>query len=61
MGRSTEGATGRGEPRPLREMPAALCAGLAWLFTDIDDTLTTDGLLPASLLTKCQISEYENV
>jgi hypothetical protein len=36
-----------GLPRPLDELPAELCRRLAYLFTDIDDTLTRDGLLPA--------------
>jgi HAD superfamily hydrolase (TIGR01484 family) len=30
---------------PAAEIPAETCAALDWLFTDIDDTLTTDGLL----------------
>lgn len=30
---------------PISEIPAGRCRGLRWLFTDIDDTLTTDGLL----------------
>lgn len=34
-------------PRPLEELPAALCRRLAFLFTDIDDTLTRKGMLPA--------------
>jgi hydroxymethylpyrimidine pyrophosphatase-like HAD family hydrolase len=34
-------------PRPLRELPDGLCAVLTHLFTDIDDTLTFDGILPA--------------
>jgi HAD superfamily hydrolase (TIGR01484 family) len=32
-------------PAPLDMIPPALCRGLSFLFTDIDDTLTTDGLL----------------
>jgi HAD superfamily hydrolase (TIGR01484 family) len=35
-------------PRPVEELPADLCRRLAFLFTDIDDTLTRDGLLPAA-------------
>jgi HAD superfamily hydrolase (TIGR01484 family) len=35
-------------PRPVGELPADLCRRLAFLFTDIDDTLTRDGLLPAA-------------
>jgi hydroxymethylpyrimidine pyrophosphatase-like HAD family hydrolase len=31
----------------LRELPPGLCAALSFLFTDIDDTLTADGMLPA--------------
>jgi HAD superfamily hydrolase (TIGR01484 family) len=34
-------------PRPVAELPADLCRRLAFLFTDIDDTLTRDGMLPA--------------
>jgi HAD superfamily hydrolase (TIGR01484 family) len=34
-------------PRPLRELPDGFRARLSHLFTDIDDTLTTDGMLPA--------------
>ncbi len=33
-------------PAPLRSLPEETCRDLAWLFTDIDDTLTTDGILP---------------
>jgi hypothetical protein len=36
------------EPRPLQEIPAQRCAGLRLLFTDLDDTMTEGGLLPAS-------------
>jgi hypothetical protein len=35
-------------PAPVFELPAERCLALATLFTDIDDTLTSDGLLPAS-------------
>jgi HAD superfamily hydrolase (TIGR01484 family) len=34
-------------PRPVAELPAELCRALTFLFTDIDDTLTRDGMLPA--------------
>jgi len=34
-------------PRPVAELPAELCRSLSFLFTDIDDTLTRDGMLPA--------------
>ena len=34
--------------RPLSEMPRAVAAGVKLVLTDIDDTLTTDGRLPAS-------------
>lgn len=34
-------------PRPVAELPAQLCRRLAFLFTDIDDTLTREGMLPA--------------
>jgi HAD superfamily hydrolase (TIGR01484 family) len=32
---------------PIAAIPAERCRDLGWLFTDIDDTLTTDGLLVA--------------
>jgi hydroxymethylpyrimidine pyrophosphatase-like HAD family hydrolase len=38
-------------PAPLREMPRALCRGVTHLFTDIDDTLTANGMLPAASYT----------
>lgn len=34
--------------RPLKEIPAEICRRIETLFTDIDDTLTTDGRIPAS-------------
>ena len=34
-------------PRPLAAAPAAQLAALRWVLTDIDDTLTLDGRLPA--------------
>jgi hypothetical protein len=34
-------------PADVRQIPAAVLARLTWLFTDIDDTLTTSGLLLA--------------
>lgn len=37
----------RREPRPLAEWPAAERAGIRTVLTDIDDTLTLDGRLPA--------------
>ncbi|MBV1863757.1 MAG: HAD-IIB family hydrolase [Rhodobacteraceae bacterium] len=33
--------------RPISEFPAAVAARISTVFTDIDDTLTTDGQLPA--------------
>jgi hypothetical protein len=36
------------KPAPLRELPAERCRALTALFTDIDDTLTSDGLLTAT-------------
>jgi HAD superfamily hydrolase (TIGR01484 family) len=33
-------------PRPVAAIPADACRRLSWFFTDIDDTITTDGLLP---------------
>ncbi len=33
-------------PLPIADIPVSLCRGLAYLFTDIDDTLTSGGLLP---------------
>jgi HAD superfamily hydrolase (TIGR01484 family) len=38
-------------PRPVEELPADLCRRLAFLFTDIDDTLTRGGMLPAASYT----------
>lgn len=35
-------------PRPLSEWPAAARSGIAGVFTDIDDTLTTGGRIPAA-------------
>jgi HAD superfamily hydrolase (TIGR01484 family) len=35
-------------PSPLREIPAERCRELRLLFTDIDDTITAEGRLPAS-------------
>ncbi|MFC3127318.1 HAD-IIB family hydrolase [Pseudoroseomonas globiformis] len=35
-------------PRPLAEAPAEQLAQLRWVLTDIDDTLTLDGRLPAA-------------
>lgn len=46
-GRSGPEAAGPG-PRALDHLPAAAAAGLIGVFTDIDDTLTTDGHLPAA-------------
>ncbi|MGI8747270.1 MAG: hypothetical protein ACR2J4_02810, partial [Deinococcus sp.] len=34
--------------RPLSELPAELAASCVLVLTDIDDTLTTEGRLPAS-------------
>ena len=34
--------------RPVAELPEAVCARLLGVFTDIDDTLTSDGRLPAA-------------
>lgn len=36
------------KPEPLAAMPEAVAAGVELLFTDIDDTLTLDGRLPAA-------------
>jgi len=33
-------------PAPISALPADLCRPLRFLFTDIDDTITTDGVLP---------------
>jgi hypothetical protein len=33
-------------PLPVREIPSGLCRSLEFVFTDIDDTITTGGLLP---------------
>jgi HAD superfamily hydrolase (TIGR01484 family) len=37
-----------GRPAPLAELPAGLCRSLDYLFTDIDDTITTDGRITAA-------------
>src|SRR6185369_1868420 len=34
--------------RPVTELPAEIARGLTGVFTDIDDTITTDGHLPAA-------------
>jgi HAD superfamily hydrolase (TIGR01484 family) len=34
------------EPRPLADMPVDVCRQIRGVLTDIDDTLTTDGVLP---------------
>ncbi len=34
-------------PAPVGSLPAAFCRSLRYLFTDIDDTITTDGMLPS--------------
>ena len=36
----------REKPLPIDRIPDDLCRRLRWLFTDIDDTLTTGGMLP---------------
>ena len=33
-------------PAPVQHLPVGLCRQLTWFFSDIDDTLTTDGLIP---------------
>ncbi len=35
-------------PQPLESIPADFCRGLEFLFTDLDDTLTTRGLIPVA-------------
>ncbi len=35
-------------PRPVTEITVNACRRLQWFITDIDDTLTRDGMLPAS-------------
>jgi len=34
-------------PAPVAELPASLCRQLTHFFTDIDDTITADGMVPA--------------
>ncbi|PWC28598.1 HAD family hydrolase [Pseudoroseomonas aestuarii] len=41
-------------PRPLSDAPATGLAGLRYVLTDIDDTLTTDGRLPAEAYSALQ-------
>jgi hypothetical protein len=36
---------------PVSEIPPGLCSRLRFLFSDIDDTMTDEGLLPASSMT----------
>ena len=36
------------QPLPIVDIPSSLCRELVYFFTDIDDTLTSSGLLPAS-------------
>ena len=38
----------RGVMRPLGDIPASVRAGIRYVLTDIDDTLTTDGRLSAA-------------
>jgi HAD superfamily hydrolase (TIGR01484 family) len=45
---SPAGAGSGSGPAPVRDLPAALCGSLTHFFTDIDDTLTQDGMIPAS-------------
>jgi hypothetical protein len=40
--------TGSAGPAPVRDLPAALCRRLSHFFTDIDDTLTSNGMIPAA-------------
>jgi HAD superfamily hydrolase (TIGR01484 family) len=42
------GSPRRASPAPVRDLPAGFCRGLSHFFTDIDDTLTTDGMIPAA-------------
>ncbi len=35
-------------PAPIRNLPGERCRDLATLVSDIDDTITTAGMLPAS-------------
>lgn len=41
-------ASDSARPAPLRALPQKLCRDLSILFSDIDDTLTTNGMLPES-------------
>jgi HAD superfamily hydrolase (TIGR01484 family) len=41
-------ASGSARPAPLSALPARLCRDLSVLFSDIDDTLTTNGMIPES-------------
>ncbi len=36
------------ESKAIKDIPETLCKNLEYFFTDIDDTITTDGLLPSS-------------
>ena len=44
----SSGAGAPVRPLPLREITTGFCRDLSWLFTDIDDTITSDGILPDS-------------
>jgi HAD superfamily hydrolase (TIGR01484 family) len=39
---------GSAGPVPVRDLPARLCRRLSHFFTDIDDTLTSNGMIPAA-------------
>ena len=41
-------STGPAGPAPVQDLPAGFCRGLSHFFTDIDDTLTADGMIPAA-------------
>jgi len=40
-------APGRAGPAAVRDIPVGFCRRLTHFFTDIDDTVTTDGMIPA--------------
>lgn len=48
-------------PRPLDTMPSATAAAVTLLFTDIDDTLTLDGRLPARAYEALELLEAAGI
>ena len=47
--------------RPFEEMPASELAGIGYVLTDIDDTITTEGRFPATSLAAMEELEAAGV